>query len=274
MTDKNAVIPSRSKDNMTNDGDVLFKYKSMVTAETAAHTLDILKDQRLFCPSPDSFNDPFECQANISFDAPVEVKNERAKEQLMKENPNMTEAEAEAQTSGRWQQVEKNDNCQEFRRWLYSDTGVVSFSTVKDDILMWAHYAGGHDGVCIEFRCTDKSHVDFFGQAHPVEYRKELPKINFYTTKPNDKLKALILTKSEHWSYEKEWRIIVPDAVRKSRYILVPSGAFAAVYLGCQISKENRDMLLRSISSAPVRVLQAKRKSDAYGLDFEPISSR
>jgi len=192
----------------------------------------------------------------------------------MKENPNMTEAEAEGQASTRWQRVEKDENRQEFHRWLLSDTGVVSFSTIKDDILMWAHYAGGHNGVCIEFRCTDTSHLDFFGQAYPVQYRKDLPKINFYTTNRIEKLKALILTKSEHWSYEQEWRIIVPDAVRKSRYIPVPSGAIAAIYLGCQISKENRDMVLRSISNVPICVLQAKRKSDAFGLNFESISNR
>ena len=174
------------------NGDVLFRYQSMDTPDTAKYTLDIFNNQRLFCPSPDSFNDPFECQAEISFDSPLDIKNKLAKEHLMKENPNMTEDTAEKLAPTRWQQVEKG-NLEQFRQWLLSGTGVISFSSIKDDILMWAHYAGGHNGVCIEFRCTDKSYIDFFRQANSVQYKEKLPKINFYTTDRIKKLKAIIL---------------------------------------------------------------------------------
>ena len=248
----------------------------MATPDAKSHMLDILDKQRLYCPAPVSFNDPFECQAEISFKAPLSVKNGCAKERLMKEKPNMTEAEAEIRAPARWQQVEQ-DGPKEFLRWLQYDTGVVSFSILKNDILMWAHYAGSHNGVCIEFRCTDEGHVDFFAQAQPVQYQQHLPKVNFYTTNRIEKAQAFILTKADHWSYEQEWRIVI-DAACVSRYLPVPQGTISAVYLGCKISSQNRDEVLGRISATSprdgIRVFQAQRRSDAYALTFEPISNR
>ena len=86
---------------------VLFKYRSMATPEAKQHTLDIFVNQQLFCPPPDSFNDPFECRAKVSFDAPVSKKNACAKERLILENPAMTEAEAKRLTPARWRKEEK-----------------------------------------------------------------------------------------------------------------------------------------------------------------------
>jgi hypothetical protein len=256
--------------HVDQDASVLFKYRSMATVEAVEHTIDILKNRRFFCPAPDSFNDPFECRANISFDAPLEVKNERAQKQLMKQNCNITKADAEKYAPTLWKEVEKGGP-DRIRSMLYKDAGVVSFSTINDDILMWAHYTGGHNGVCIKFHCTEKNHVDdFFERAYPVQYQKQLPKVNFYTDGPIKKMQAFILTKSEHWNYEQEWRIIVPDAIRKSRYISVPEGVITAIYLGCKITDKNRDVILQNIGAIPA--FQAKRKPDAYGLYFEPIS--
>jgi hypothetical protein len=248
----------------------------------AAQTLDIIENQRLYCPAPNLLNDPFECQANISFDAPLEVKNERAKERLMKENFEMTETEAKQHATVRWTQVEEG-GIKGALSWLYKDWGVISFSAIKDNILMWSHYAGSHNGICIEFRrCLDEKHanfgehVNFFAQAHEVQYSQNLPTVNFYTTSRIEKIRALILTKLDQWSYEKEWRIIMPpDAISKSRYVPVPAGVITAIYLGCKITEENRDAVLQILQKTQnkgVRVFQAKQKSDAYGLYFEPIS--
>ncbi|HIJ71352.1 MAG TPA: hypothetical protein HPP87_08315 [Planctomycetes bacterium] len=163
-----------------NNGDLLFRYKSMDTTDAVEHTLDILKKQRLYCPRIVSFNDPFECRANISFEALPKVKNARAKERLKKENPGMTDADAEKLAPKRWKQVEKV-GWKEALHWLQHDIGVISFSEINDDILMWSHYGGGHNGICIEFRYTVRDHADFFAKAQRVEYQQQLPKVNFYT---------------------------------------------------------------------------------------------
>src|SRR4030043_288985 len=142
-------------DAMTN---VLYKYRSMATQDARKHTLDILDKVRLYCPAPMSLNDPFECQAVISFDAHEDVKNQRAKEQLMGENRHVPEMEARRRAPERWRQQEADQGA-EFRRWLRKDTGMICFSTRNDDILMWSHYAGSHNGICIEFGLTQERRV-------------------------------------------------------------------------------------------------------------------
>jgi hypothetical protein len=257
---------------------VLFKYCSMATQEKMEHTMDILKNQQLFYSAPDSFNDPFECQMNISFNAPMDVKNKKATE-MLKKNPNMTDSEAKRLAPERWKQIEQGGT-DRLRSLLYNNAGVVCFSTIKDDILMWAHYAGGHNGICIEFSLDEKymafeDHVNFFKQARRVNYEKEMPRVNFYTTGDIKILNAAILTKSEHWVYEKEFRIIETDIRYRPHYITVPSGAITAMYLGCKITDRNRDTILQCIKETPqnnIKVFQAKCKPDVYGLYFDPIS--
>jgi hypothetical protein len=262
-------------DQLQESGAILFKYRSMATETERNYTLDILDNHRLYCPAPASFNDPFECKAEISFKAPINVKNKRAKERLMKEKPHITEAEVEALAPDRWQQVEKKDP-EEFPRWLQYDTGVVSFSEINDDILMWSHYAGRHNGVCIEFSCANRDHVDFFARIFRVHYQEKLPSVNFYTTPKEEQLQAFILTKAKHWEYEKEWRIVIADnTIQNSRYITLPSGIISAIYLGCKISQENRNEILRRVGSSShnnIRVFRAKQRFNAYALGFELIS--
>jgi hypothetical protein len=251
--------------------DVLYKYRSLATQDARTHTLDILDKLRLYCPAPASLNDPFECQAAISRDAPTDIKNERAKEQLIKENPRLSEMEARRLAPQKWQQVDQNGDT-EFRRWLQNDVGVISFSICNDDHLMWSHYAGGHNGVCIEFRLAHKSHIDFFSNVHEVHYEDQLPTVNFYAPPSPEKVNALIFTKAKHWSYEQEWRMVVPDAKRRSWFVDLPPGIVSAVYLGCQISPENQRDILALLTSRPslkqVRVYQAKRRPLAYALTF------
>lgn len=266
------AVDDKSEDAMT---DVLYKYRSMATSEAIEYTLDIIDNSRLYCPPARSLNDPFECQAAISFEAPIPIKNERAKQRLMKEEPLLSEIDAERRAPQKWQDVERNGTA-DLRTWLLHDFGIISFSTCNDDLLMWSHYAGGHNGICIEFRCTHQRHLDFFGQVQRVCYSDQLPSVNFYTTPALQKAVALILTKGKHWSYEQEWRMVVPDAKRSPHYVNLAPEIISAIYLGCQISPENKTAILNRMASEAsgrhIHVWQANRHPSAYNLTFSRIA--
>jgi len=193
----------------------------------------------------------------------------------MKENPSLSESEASRLASSKWRQIER-DGAKEFRCWLREDLGVVSFSSCNDDILMWAHYGGGHNGVCIEFRCTDNRHIDFFSKIQEVSYAKQLPKVNFYETNPVDKVKAFLLTKARPWRYEKEWRIIQDYADQRPRFADLPTGIITAIYLGVKISSGNTTAILDRVQANPtfkdVLIYQAGLHADKYELDFQRCS--
>ncbi|MFM5243647.1 DUF2971 domain-containing protein [Aeromonas media] len=114
--------------------------------------------------------------------------------------------------------------------------GVVSLSETQRNLLMWAHYASEHKGVCIGYK------KDMFEKL-PNKLEQNVPcysykpsKVNYDTVifdeeqvsllnkletfKQQDAVNLLskaIRTKSDDWMYEKEHRLIVP--VEWSDYI-------------------------------------------------------
>jgi len=253
--------------------DVLYKYRSMANPQDVNYTLDILKNQRIFCAPPSSFNDPFDCRSKLTYEAPEAVKNKVAKDRLIKEKPELAIKEIEKLVTSRWKEIEEYGP-EDFFRWLKNDIGVASFASHPDNLLMWSHYAGSHNGICIELSATDESHVDFISRAQPVQYRHEYPIVNFYMTNKVEKALAHVLTKSEHWSYEHEWRIIV-DSNAEDRFISLPDGLISEVFLGTRITDNNRRLILETVSSAAIagklRVSQAIVTSDAYELRFDEL---
>lgn len=85
-------------------------------------------------------------------------------------------------------------------------------------VAMWHHYADCYRGVVLGLRCNDDTD-NFLLVAEPIHYLKEKPAV--YTDAGLAKLLCLngmaaagetirlaTYTKSDDWSYEKEWRIV------------------------------------------------------------------
>ena len=96
---------------------------------------------------------------------------------------------------------------------LGSIVGIVSFSEVANESLMWSHYASEHNGFVIEFDDAApffdqrRSKSDEFLHLRPVEY-PEKPRV--YATMSELDGNKLLCVKQGKWSYEKERRILVP----------------------------------------------------------------
>jgi hypothetical protein len=83
--------------------------------------------------------------------------------------------------------------------------GFISFSTSWQVPTMWGHYARSHKGVCYGF--------DVQGEIGEMEY---VPSFKPFDTKApaqgKEQIEAFLYalqTKSTHWEYEKEWRMLV-----------------------------------------------------------------
>jgi hypothetical protein len=87
---------------------------------------------------------------------------------------------------------------------MSTTVGVFCGSTKLDDILMWSHYADSHRGICIEFDGT----LSLMAHAQKVQYARERVPINPYEDSHEVMMGKALLTKSEQWSYECEWRLI------------------------------------------------------------------
>jgi hypothetical protein len=223
----------------------------------------ILVDHQLFFASRKCFNDPFDCVVPSFLQIPATILKRSVEDFVERKYPNG----AEAEKNGMMSKLMSVNSFEGIRKALQDDVdgaGIVSFCRVRDDILMWAHYADKHRGLCLEFDGSDNCR--FFGEAQPVEYED-------YTPVPLDKDKnrqmtRVILTKSKHWSYEQEYRIVRPGkAGSKLDY---PVELLTGIIFGCLMPDPVREQIKQWAEEGGCRVIffEARPKVAEFGLDI------
>src|SRR5205085_7416228 len=91
---------------------------------------------------------------------------------------------------------------------LYDRNLVFSVSDDGTHILLWAHYADGHKGFAVGFK---SGHEKFWRRLDGVP--RVLSRVNYSYLRPPIKTieefgeQEMLLTKSSHWQYEREWRM-------------------------------------------------------------------
>lgn len=95
---------------------------------------------------------------------------------------------------------------------LDEHVGTLCLTEIPDSLLMWAHYGASHTGFVIGF---DTSNRFFHCPRSDKDEFHHLRRVSYRATRPGGTLldldsPELFLCKSEHWSYENEWRILKP----------------------------------------------------------------
>lgn len=177
----------------------LFKYRAF-----DQYAIQALIDGKVWLAAPRSFNDPFDCAYFID--------RELSDEELL---AHLNDC---AQSSGDTRQFTLEDIPQErpnFERILdkleegVRNAGIFCLAATPFEPLMWAHYADGHRGFCIEYErradndlgSTGCSHVIYDDPAFPVFHGLD------YFRQP-DVLQRILTYKARSWDYEHEWRFM------------------------------------------------------------------
>lgn len=176
--------------------------------------------------------------------------------------------------------------------------GILSLCKTKDNLLMWAYYAGEHKGFCLEFSTSEEhagNNILCDGKyTFPVTYGKNyltLKDVNpFYSSAtPNPttdmaemfkSLSKVYCHKSLEWDREEEWRVVMditgfkkkPDAPGA----LVPfPGKLTTVYFGCRATQMSIDAVKEAVNKGnygyPTEFKKARMKTDSFGLEFDPV---
>ena len=88
-----------------------------------------------------------------------------------------------------------------------------------------------------------------FANAQPVAYSHARPVVNPITDSNEEMLDRSLLTKSDHWSYEQEWRLL--QYSQGAGPYKVPPGALVGVILGSQISEQNAVLVRQWAAKSP-----------------------
>lgn len=207
---------------------LIYKYQ-----DYTLQSLENLRSQTIYFNDPRNFNDLYDCASIPKFSELSSAQIKRARNYYLndpdtpKEQRDAIETVSDTQLS--------NDLSQGARRAIEAHLvrearGVSCFSETNNNPLMWAHYAGGHKGFCLEFR----TELEPLSKLHKAKYVKSVPKISpLVAIADNDELQQLgldlFLTKSDSWSYEKEWRALHKKVGTPYTY---PSEALSGIYFG------------------------------------------
>lgn len=139
--------------------------------------------------------------------------------------------------------------------------GVFSLSATSTNGPMWAHYAADHTGFAIGFDSTNqffnrrRSKHDEFYHLRRVRYAQLRAPRSFSDL---GEAEALFLTKHPDWSYEREWRMLVPladadltvgTAADPVHLFSVPAAAISKVIVGARASLDLRQKIEAMLAS-------------------------
>ena len=149
---------------------------------------------------------------------------------------------------------------------------IRSFSISKKkrpihDLLMWAHYAEGHNGFCVEY--------DF-----SQEFRNPWISFNYINydsvdlSKGSLAIKEAFATKSKDWKREHEVRLISYNSDYKGDHLpisLDDKSSIVAVYLGLKCSEEREKIIQSLLKGGNTKLYKMKAVGSSIPYKLKPV---
>lgn len=247
----------------------------------------ILKNQEIYFTSCNNFNDPFDSTIPVRYDL---VSEEQILQYYIKHlkkvysHLTINEVIKKAQDAVEKGVYKKPSQIKILKNFMMlkrqKDFGIFSCSQIKDDILMWAHYANNHKGFCIGFNVAElMKFKEIIGVEKSILF-------NLYKVLYQDKYPVLIPTgtsadefavlepfriKSNIWSYEREYRLILISGTNLR--LQLPDSVVSEIVLGCQMPKDQKEQLILEVKkkSYPITIYQSYMQEGSFGLNLKEI---
>lgn len=240
-------------------------------------TLSGLSDKTIHFRCPNYFNDPFDSKLNLYADG----NNEDWKKLQQLENCSDQELDY-------YKELFKKDIDP---APLIKNVRVSCFSEISDNILMWSHYSDCHTGICLKFKFDfsqefnegsflfhEKDFNNYFigvspkiGVCFPVNYSENMPSPINYLKFNIDDIKQFMLTKSIHWAYEKEWRIVTTDKNLKVDNPRFEDGQLQAIIFGLKCSQSDINLVKNIVANQNLEFYKAVVSKNEYKVDIAPL---
>lgn len=248
----------------------LYKYYS-----DAPRKLSEVKSNKMWYSAPCKFNDIFDC--DICFN----------KEKIFNNTLRMIPGGVTIRAgSPQWKQLRAaitRELPQLGSRFesLKKAMGISCLSESEKSLLMWAHYANNHCGMCVEYDLLEINRQLKFSPV-PVIYSDDrvcLDIVNLETLEP-DAIKIFVeslTSKSLEWSYEKEWRIIRDQSACGNKWDVKKEGALldmirpSSIILGYAAKPEFEKEVKEYCQSNKINLYKMKKHDTLYALEKNPI---
>ena len=246
----------------------LYKYQTLTI-----ECLSNLKNRLIWFSKPKRFNDPYDCAVRVLTDEINDEEMEKILQRAKTEMPNIKtidqyrKASIESKKSFNERTFETISKLSEVQKSkMLNERGVTCFSELKDNVLMWSHYAQGHKGICLEFDTS----FELFRKAFPVKYTKTIPKIRpaSIILEDSDPFMPMITTKADYWAYEKEWRVFHLEGDRPYGYGV---NCLTGVYFGTAMEFSHKEIISMILRGSPTKLYEMIKSEDEFCLFCEPV---
>ena len=193
---------------LSHSAGVLYKY---VSSQRALSCIPEVGDGTLRATQPAALNDPFECAVTTSYIIPDEADENRELAKVL------TDLNKSKPVTSDDVHRARREHGSLFTRQLFADQistrfGIISFTIHHKHPLMWSHYTTDGSGFVVGYDLERLSTLTGTpGSLRPVKYVDKPARIRgpVVLVSPESNLPILLSIKSDHWSYEREWRLIV-----------------------------------------------------------------
>ncbi len=234
----------------------------------------LLSNNVIYFSKCDEFNDPWECKPSFRYQTSPTSMGDYFYRLISRLKPEIPEAKRRQDANAMGENWLNNpeqhlSDISMIQSQILAKYGIFCMSASKTHPLLWAHYASGHRGLCLTF-ATDASQKAFY-YAQRVIYQKDYPVAELDGEDFQQLYNASLLTKSDDWSYEQEWRLCWKE---RSGLQSFPPDALVALSFGAMIDSIKRDEIISLVNARSHRpaLFSAAVNSKSYSLDFTTIS--
>ena len=245
--------------------------------------LKLLQQNELYFPSPNKFDDPYDCRIPIRYDceAPEDKRYSYWKQFNETHYPQLTPIEIEALTKSTCEAIrtkpdEVRANGVRLSEIFLEHIGVYCVCDDYKNILLWSHYSDAHRGFLVGFdgiylSISAAQNQPYPIAMYPVRYNHIYPNLNPYSMTLDQLLQGALCTKSDNWLYQHEYRFIWREGANQS--LIIGDNIINRVILGCAISSTNKQRIidiLKKRTDHPY-LFQSMKTKDSFSLSFKTV---
>lgn len=221
--------------------------------------------------TPADFNDPFDCKTRcIVYDRSEGDYAQYAENVMRRHFPGASAEEVRRKATLAAADPGRGATLGKYLQADVDRLGIFSVSTVPDHPLLWSHYAYGHTGLCLEFKCDGLFPDQTVDESLcPIRYSKRFPLVS-EAADPHEQVEAVLLTKAFDWQYEAEGRYL--DWQRGTGYRRFAPDHLTRVIFGCRLTQADRHRVRAWVVSGNTspRFFEAVVREREYALDINP----
>lgn len=168
------------------------------------------------------------------------------------------------------------------------NNSICCFTESAENVLMWSYYSASHRSYCLRFSCPESDLTLARKVIAKVKYVSKRPAITTVnilrivieqsrpgTFEVSDAEKdaftdAFILTKSDSWKHEVEWRALQRPGMPQGYYSIWPY-RLSGVVFGCKADRQIISEVVDALGSS-VELMRAKIQKESYDLKVAPFS--